>query len=72
MVVNSYDSKHFVTTADFKPYRPDPHSKTNPIYDRNFLSPQDNRHIKIEDGSVDSNEKSFYEKSLKMKNRRFR
>jgi len=72
LVINSVDGQ-YATTANFRPFRPDPHSRTNPIYDRQFLSPQDNRNIRIEDGSLDSsNEKSYYEKSLKMKNRRFK
>ena len=36
------------------------------------MSPQDNRHIRIEDESLEQNEHSYYEKSLKMKNQRFR
>ena len=61
-----------MTTADFKPHRPDPYSRTNPALNRQFLSPQDNRNIRIEDTSVDSQDRSYYEKSLKIKGKKFR
>lgn len=39
-VINSITDHKFMTTAEFKHYQPDPHSRTNPAFNRQFMSPQ--------------------------------